>query len=67
LATGLGIELTVTVSGRLETPTLLLTTRLNTTFTLLADSGAVNVGDIAVELLRVTFGPEVWVHLYVIG
>jgi hypothetical protein len=52
----------VTVSGELEAPTLLVTTKLNTTFTPLADSGAVNVGDTAVELLRVTAGPDVWVH-----
>jgi hypothetical protein len=58
LAIGLGTELTITVSGILEMPRLLVTTRLNTRFTP-AVSGAVNVGDIAVELLRVTFDPDV--------
>jgi hypothetical protein len=63
LATGLGTEFIVIVSGKLEAPMLLLTTRLNTRSTLLAVSGAVNVGDTAVELLSVTAGPDVWVHL----
>jgi 6,7-dimethyl-8-ribityllumazine synthase len=48
----------VTVSGALETPRLLVTTSLNTRFTPFAVSGAVNVGDTAVVLLRVTGGPD---------
>jgi hypothetical protein len=52
----------VIVSGELEAPILLLTTRLKTKSTPLAESGAANVGDAAVGLLSVTAGPDVWVH-----
>jgi hypothetical protein len=55
--------LIVTVSGKLETPKLLLTTSLKTRSTPDADNGVVKIGDADVELLRVTAGPDVWVHL----
>jgi hypothetical protein len=66
LAIGFGIEVTVTVSGRLEIPRLLVTTSLNTSFTMRL-TGAVNVGDTAVVLLSVTAGPPVRIQLYVSG
>jgi hypothetical protein len=47
------------VSGKLEMPRLLVTTSLNTGFTPLAVTGAINVGFAAVVLLSVTAGPDV--------
>jgi hypothetical protein len=59
LGNGTASTLMVTLSGRLETPRELVTTRLSTRSTPLAVNGAVNVGDTAVVLLSVTAGPDV--------
>ena len=59
-----GVTVMLTVSAtELFDPAV--TTRLNTRVELAVTTcGAVNVGEAAVVELKVTVGPEVWVHAY---
>ena len=63
LATGvlLACNTTDTVARRLASPQRSVTTRPNCTVAPLV-AGATNVGEAAVASLRVTAGPDVWVH-----